>query len=208
MSDEKAENLTQAEIDTLSRYYGITKAEAEGVTIGQWLWMKSEYNHIRSLELQGLSAQIKNRLYFIEGRLVFRGVVKPVEEIEESNLITHAKRELALIGEEPETVAGYLKVIEAWGDMGHSGGSASIGISVLFRLFQQKNLKPLTDNPDEWIIHRKGNFGAKRDYCQNKRNPEAFSDDGGKTYYLLSETKYWPWPIGTKHKIHKAVSHV
>lgn len=101
-----------------------------------------------------------------------------------SNLVEHARRELELIGEEPETVAGYLNVIQAFADMGHSGGSASVAIPTLNELLQFKNLKPLTNDPAEWFDH-----GDTSGYplWQNIRNGEAFSDDGGKTYWLLSE---------------------
>ena len=104
-----------------------------------------------------------------------------------SNMVDHARRELELIGEEPETVEGYLNVIQAFANMGHSGGSASIAIPVIHELLQQKNLKPLTDDPAEWFFHEGATYGVADDMWQNKRNGEAFSYDGGKTYYLLSE---------------------
>src|SRR5574339_1160593 len=97
-----------------------------------------------------------------------------------SNLVDHARRELEMINEEPETIDGYLKVIQAFADMGHSGGSASIAIPTIHALLQFKNLAPLTDNPDEWVL-------VGESMWQNNRNSEAFSNDGGKTYWLLSE---------------------
>jgi len=101
-----------------------------------------------------------------------------------SNLVEHARTELELIGEEPETIEGYLKVIQAFADMGHSGGSASVAIPVVNELLQFHNLKPLTDGPDEW-----NNVSEQSGYemWQNRRNSEAFSHDGGTTYWLLSE---------------------
>lgn len=104
-----------------------------------------------------------------------------------SNLVEHARRELEMIGEEPETIAGYLKVVQAFADVGHSGGSASVAIPTLNALLQFKNLKPLTNNPDEWAHHTAEVWGAEGGVWQNRRNSEAFSDDEGKTYYLLSE---------------------
>lgn len=98
----------------------------------------------------------------------------------ESNLVKHALYELELIGEEPETITGYLKVIHAFANMGHSGGSASVAIPTINALLQYKNLRPLTNDPDEWA-----DVGDRM--WQNKRNSEAFSEDGGKTYYLLSD---------------------
>lgn len=92
-----------------------------------------------------------------------------------SNLVTHARRELELIGEEPDVVAGYLKVIQAFSDMGHSGGSASVAIPVINRLLSYENLAPLTDDPADWIEVGYGMW-------QNRRCSKMFSTDGGKTY--------------------------
>lgn len=114
----------------------------------------------------------------------------PVEEVPhylDSPLVAHARRELELIGENPEWVEGYLNVIREFAAMGHSGGSASVAIPVINELLQFKNLKPLTDNPDEWMHVAASDYGTPHDIWQNRRNPEAFSNDGGKTYYLLSE---------------------
>lgn len=93
----------------------------------------------------------------------------------ESNLVAHARHELELIGEEPDTVEGYLKVIQAFADMGHSGGSAAVAIPVVNRLLQFENLTPLTDDPADWI-----EVGPS--VWQNRRNSRMFSEDGGKTY--------------------------
>jgi hypothetical protein len=104
-----------------------------------------------------------------------------------SNLVDHARRELELIGEEPETIKGYLNVVQAFADMGHSGGSASVAIPVIHELLQFKNLRPITNDPAEWMFHGADTWGAEGGVWQNIRNGEAFSHDGGKTYYLLSE---------------------
>ncbi|MCG7607149.1 hypothetical protein [Mycobacterium sp. CnD-18-1] len=92
-----------------------------------------------------------------------------------SNLVAHARRELELIGEEPETIKGYLKVIQAFADMGHSGGSASVAIPTINRLLSFENLAPLTNDSDEWIE-------VGYDLWQNRRCSRMFSEDGGKTY--------------------------
>jgi hypothetical protein len=102
-----------------------------------------------------------------------------------SNLVDHARRELEILGEEPETINGYLKVIAAFAAMGHSGGSAMCAIPVIHELLQYKNLKPLTSNPAEW---NEVGFGL----WQSQRSSEAFSTDGGRTYYRLSDRK-WRW---------------
>lgn len=102
----------------------------------------------------------------------------------ESNYVKHARRELELLGEEYDTIVGYLKIIQAFSDMGHSGGSASVAIPTINALLQFQNLKPLTNNPAEWT-----DVGEQHGFplSQSKRCSEAFSEDGGKTYYLLSE---------------------
>lgn len=95
-------------------------------------------------------------------------------------LVEHAERELRLLGEEEATIQGYLKVIQAFSDMGHSGGSAMVAIPTINRLLNFKNLRPLTDDPDEWVQ-------VADNLWQNVRDSSAFSEDGGKTYTLLSE---------------------
>jgi hypothetical protein len=103
------------------------------------------------------------------------------------SLVEHAKRELKLLGEDEETTEGLLKVIQAFADMGHSGGSAAACIPVINDLLQFKPLTPLTNDPDEWM-HVAGAFWPDKDEVwQSRRNPEAFSNDSGLTYYLLSE---------------------
>lgn len=105
----------------------------------------------------------------------------------DSNLVRHARRELELIGEDPETVSGYLDVIRAFAKMGHSGGSASVAIPTINQLLQFKNLSDLTNDPKEWTHVAEEMWGVPGGVWQNNRNPEAFSNDGGQTYYLLSE---------------------
>ena len=98
----------------------------------------------------------------------------------ESNLVNHARRELELISEDPWTIEGMVKVVQAFADMGHSGSSAAICIQMLEDLLRFRNLAPLTNDPAEW-----SNVGDE--LWQNNRNSEAFSTNGGITYYLLSE---------------------
>ena len=100
-----------------------------------------------------------------------------------SNLVAHARRELELIGEEPDTIEGYLKVIQAFADMGHSGGSASVAIPTINRLLQFENLTPLTDDPADWIE-------VGYDMWQNRRNPKMFSEDGGQTYTDVDDREW------------------
>jgi len=104
-----------------------------------------------------------------------------------SNLVSHAKRELEICGEDPETVEAILKMIDVFASMGHSGESAFATIEILTRLLRYENLSPLTTDPEEWMVISEEVWGAPGGICQSRRNAEAFSKDGGKTYYLLSE---------------------
>jgi hypothetical protein len=122
--------------------------------------------------------------------------------VEDSNLVQHAKRELELIGEEDWVVNGYLKMIRIFAGMGHSGGSASVFIPTLNALLSYNNLSPLTDSPDEWMLVTEDDGGC----WQSRRNPEAFSDDGGKTYYLLSEGGRQGNPSNVLHETEKSES--
>lgn len=104
------------------------------------------------------------------------------EEVK-SPLVEHAKRELALIDPDEEDDGfkeSIVKAIQGFVSYGHSGGSAGVAIHMIHDLLQNKNLTPLTDDPKEWMLVGSGAW-------QNVRNGEAFSQDGGKTYYLLSE---------------------
>jgi hypothetical protein len=105
---------------------------------------------------------------------------------EESNLVIHARRELRLIGEDPATIQGVCRIIQAFADMGHSGTSAHFTVQYLERLLRYQPLSDLTDTPGEWI-DRHADGMTPIPLWQSDRNPEAFSSDGGKTYYLLSE---------------------
>ena len=104
-----------------------------------------------------------------------------------SNLIDHAERELELLGNDEAMNQGILAMVAVFSTMGHSGSSAEYTTQVLARLLRYENLTPLTDDPDEWndVSHYGGPDSPATWQC--RRNPEAFSLDGGKTYYLLSE---------------------
>lgn len=97
-----------------------------------------------------------------------------------SRLVEHAKRELALAGNDEDFNNCIVKAVEGFTSYGHSGSSAEVGLYILTELLKFRNLTPLTDDPAEW------NYVAV-DIWQSSRNSEAFSSDGGKTYRLNSE---------------------
>lgn len=104
---------------------------------------------------------------------------------QESNLVAHARRELRIVGEDQDVINGVCRVVQAFADMGHSG-SAHFTALYLDKLLRYQPLSDLTDEPAEWIDrHAEGMTTSP--LWQSVRNSEAFSHDGGKTYYLLSE---------------------
>jgi hypothetical protein len=111
-----------------------------------------------------------------------------------SNLVEHARRELSLVENGPdgdrEFADSLLRAVEGFDTYdGHSGGSHAVAVEWLSRLLRFENIAPLTDSPDEWMHVAGDVWGdpAGEGVWQNRRCSEAFSNDGGKTYYLLSE---------------------
>lgn len=105
----------------------------------------------------------------------------------------HAERELRILGTPEEDIQYLLKVVDAFSEYGHSGGSASWFIPVLNDILQFRALSPLTDDPEEWM-EISDDVSGKPDLYQSRRQAEAFSSDGGKTYYLLSEAEKHGYP--------------
>lgn len=103
-----------------------------------------------------------------------------------SNLVDHARRELTRLGEERDVIDWYCRVVAEFASFGHSGGSAMATIPVLHDLLQFRALTPLTDAPAEWEDRT---AMSSAPLWQSTRNPEAFSEDGGKTYWLVSESE-------------------
>lgn len=123
-------------------------------------------------------------------------------DIPGSNLVKHATRELALLGNGAEYDNKVLEMVRIFASSGHSGGSAFYTIEVLTKILKFENLTPLTDDESEWQFHGEDMSGRVDGFWQNRRNGEAFSHDGGKTYYLLSEGG----SVQKPHPLHTAVS--
>lgn len=113
---------------------------------------------------------------------------KPIPD-EDHRLIRHARHELdLLVNEEADFKESIMKTIKGFTSYrGHSGSSAAMAIHMVNDLLQNKNLLPLTSDPDEWILHEGKQYGVDYDLWQNKRNLQAISKDGGKTFYLTGE---------------------
>lgn len=120
-----------------------------------------------------------------------------IEPEPESNLVAHARRELSLCESDPWLIDGIVKIVQSFADMGHSGGSASITIGIVNELLQYHNLTPLTDDPTDWQ-DRSVESGYPLWQC--RRRSDAFSEDGGATYWLLNEDE-------AKNKIHISAPH-
>jgi hypothetical protein len=109
------------------------------------------------------------------------------------SLVEHARRELELCGqyrEDPEFAASIVKAVEGFVSYGHSGGSAGVGIHMLNDLLQGKSLSPLTDDPAEWMHvgeQTPRTPTGKGQVWQSRRQSDAFSEDEGKTYYLVDD---------------------
>jgi hypothetical protein len=114
---------------------------------------------------------------------------------ERSNFELWAEAELRRAGlfDEDSDYGGMLgesvmKLIEVFADEGHSGFSAAMAADIFGRLSSWKPLTPLTADPDEWMLIEEAMAG-RADCWQSRRRPDAFSNDGGKTYYLLDEDR-------------------
>jgi hypothetical protein len=98
-----------------------------------------------------------------------------------SNLIEHARTELAAAGFKPQpgkpiiekmVVEDVLELLEVFAKQGHSGSSAPMIVSLFKKLALFEPLAPLTGNPDEWIEVSEGLW-------QNIRCSHVFKDATG-----------------------------
>ena len=149
-----------------------------------------------SLELGAIIVEAKK---FFEGRdnikihLAVRNAAQQIvdmfdpEKQGESNLIEHARRELSMFSDDNEFNEAIIGAIRAFSSYKHSKEVDSFAITILTDLLKFKLLAPITDNPNEWVRHTEQDSSEILEIWQNCRNKEAFSNDGGKTYHLLSE---------------------
>lgn len=112
----------------------------------------------------------------------------------DSNLVRHAQREMSRIGlYAPDADYGGMlaqaveDLIRMFAAQGHSGGSAFMVRELFNQLTNFEPLSPLTDDPSEWMHIEEGMAGSP-DLYQSRRRPDAFSNDGGKTYRLVGDT--------------------
>ena len=114
-----------------------------------------------------------------------------------SNLLSHAEKELDLIGmkeDSPDEMNRMMRkhilhMMQEFANEGHSGMSAGYAISILTKLMDFKPLSPLTGEDDEWneVSERAGHK------CwQNKRRSSVFKDDNGECYDIDGKV-FWDW---------------
>lgn len=114
-----------------------------------------------------------------------------------SNLLTHAKHELDLIGmtaDSPDEMnvmmrKHILHMMNEFANEGHSGFSASYAINILTKLLDFKPLSPLTGDDDEWTNVRE--YGTEP-HWQNKRKSSVFKDADGSCYDIDGKV-FWEW---------------
>lgn len=136
-----------------------------------------------------------------------------------NNLVKHANREFDIIGYPTLTRAeqrgaidnidgkevkwekmirkAVMELMDTFSSQGHSGTSAAQVISLFNQLAQFKPLAPLTNNPAEWL-HIEEDRAGQPNLWQNRRQGEAFSHDGGKTFYLLSQRTWFGKHIASR----------
>lgn len=100
------------------------------------------------------------------------------------SLVAYAEQELKLAGlmdkgSDYDGMIGEtaLEIVKKFASQGHSGGSAHVLLAVLEKLLRFQPLTPLTSDPQYWMEVADGLW-------QSKRDPHAFSKDGGKTWYV------------------------
>ena len=103
-----------------------------------------------------------------------------------NNLAEHARTELILIGKTPGEISAIVDILQGFSDLAAFGETPMEALPNITSLLYFKNLSELTDDPNEWADISSA-AGRSSQLWQSTRNAEAFSTDGGKTYYTLSE---------------------
>lgn len=93
------------------------------------------------------------------------------------SLVAQAMKELERVeGLDDDTIMCYIEVVSSF--EGKSG--EGLDVDILAKLFRGENITPITNDPAEW-------YNVASGMWQNLRNSAVFSDDGGKTYHVMSE---------------------
>lgn len=98
-----------------------------------------------------------------------------------SELLDHAITELSLLEFSQGKIDTYLDIIRAFDAAGYSRNDPFFDLTIVSKLLEYENLSNLTSSPDEWNQVGTGLW-------QSYRNQEAFSTDGGVTYYKVGDS--------------------
>jgi hypothetical protein len=126
-----------------------------------------------------------------EGPLYDVNSLYPQEYVpeEESNLVSHARKELNRIGEDQDVIEWFVRVIDEYRSFGHSGGSHYATMPTLVKLLNFEPLTQLTNDPDEWFYHGEDVWGEVNGVWQNKRDSRMFSKDAGLTFWNVEDSQ-------------------
>ena len=128
--------------------------------------------------------------------------------------IDHAMREFRAAGwldengkycdEMQEAICNHiLKLLEVFGDEGHSGSSAGYAIHMFEKLAMYEPIFPLTGEDWEW--NDVSEHSPDSTWYQNKRCPHVFKDADGRAYDSNGKV-FWEWwtnpETGEKSKSH------
>lgn len=108
------------------------------------------------------------------------------EELERAGLFSKDSDYEGMLGDE------ILKIVKVFAKGGHSGGSAAVTTAALEKLLRYQPLTPLTSDPSEWNDVSKE---TGRPLWQSRRNPAAFSEDGGKTWEIMEASETLPLTV-------------
>lgn len=115
-------------------------------------------------------------------------------ELEDSNLVAHARQELELTGwfdedgDDVEFAESLINAVREFARYGHSGGSASAATYMLHDLLQFKPLSAITSNPQEWMSVHEAMGGMACWQCT--RQSSLFSYDAGRTWYNIDDPRW------------------
>ena len=99
------------------------------------------------------------------------------------DLVEHARAELSRLREDSDLILPILKVVLEFQAQDFNPLARGFAVEYLHQLLREKPLSVLTDDPQEWEKL------PDQMVWQSRRDPEARSLDGGKTFWLRSDAE-------------------